>query len=60
MTIFEMRRYIANKYYSNTWKSKVAMMNDNQVLSIYTKMKLDDDNAVYIIKDRDRYLYGRS
>jgi hypothetical protein len=59
MTIVEMRRYVANKYYSDTWKNKVKMMNDNQVLAIYTKMKLDDDNAFYIIKDRDRYLYGQ-
>lgn len=59
MTIVEMRKYVANKYYSDSWKSKVKTMGDNQILAIYTKMKLDDDNAVYIIKDRDRYLYGR-
>lgn len=57
MNVVEMRKYVAGKYYSDTWTRKVKNMSDNQITAIYHRMQLDDKNAAYII--RDRHQYGR-
>ena len=55
MKIENMRKFIGEKYPSQSWKSRVARMAPNQVIAIYHSLKNREEKHARVNQDTDEY-----